>query len=323
MANKGNDSLPINVVIGWNEGIARRKDAVAIAKGHISKRFIASDVSWYAIAPFLGGFIWEAQEGGDGKGYLQPVIDALTEDPSKEYWFPSGDRAFKVMMRDGKPVGILLSERESAEVFESGQPPLLPKSKMYPAERKGAAVMAMGTAMSGASAFYLMTSIAFYGFFANPGPSVVGADLAILPHAQWNLVDEVKVTEIVSKLEFRDKRWDAIMREHEVPGLQELVDTTESLIEKIKQDIQQMPEEAEDYSATSQEQVKNNPTEVGIEATEGEVLTPEEALQRKMQEYGAENNNSTESQSIIKTINTEENDNLQEMQNDGEVINEN
>src|SRR5690606_12222438 len=94
MANNQDNWTPLNAMISWNEGIGSKKDAADIAKGYIAKRFTASAVSWYAFAPFLGGYLWEAQEGGQGKGYIEAVITALTNDPTKQYWFPTGDRAF-------------------------------------------------------------------------------------------------------------------------------------------------------------------------------------------------------------------------------------
>ncbi|WP_315922700.1 hypothetical protein [Mesorhizobium sp. SP-1A] len=241
MAANRDNWVPLNAVVGWNEGVGTKKDAADIAKGYIAKRFTASGASWYAVAPFLGGYFWEAQEGGQGKGYIESVIEALTEDPSKQYWFPTGDRAFRVMMRDGKPIGILLSQRESQEVFASGVPPLLPKSKMYPAQRKGTATMAVGMAMSGAGALYFISALTFYALVANPGPSVPAANFAEMPHAQWNRVANTKVTEIVSKLEFKDNDWNAVMRAHDVPGLQELKDKTQSLLDKVKENIEPMP----------------------------------------------------------------------------------
>lgn len=242
---------PINTVVGWNEGIGNKKDAAEIAKGYIKKRFTAIGSSWYAVKPFLGGYFWEVQEGGQGHGYIDAVIEALSDDPSKEYWFPSGDRAFRVMMRDGKPFGVLLSEAQTEEVFASGMPPLLPKSKMFRAERRGTGTLAFGAAMSGIGAVYMLSAMGFYAFVANPGPSVPAANFAELPHAQWNRVVGAKVTEIVAKLQYKDDNWEAVMRAHEVPGLQELKDKTQSLLDKVKEGIQPMPATEPDRFSSS------------------------------------------------------------------------
>lgn len=241
MVSNQDNWTPLNAMISWNEGIGSKKDAADIAKDYIAKRFTASSVSWYAVAPFLGGYLWEAHEGGQGKGYIEAVIAALTEDPTKQYWFPTGDRAFRVMMRDGKPLGILLSKRESQEVFDSGVPPLIPNSKMRPAQRKGTSTMIVGIAMCTAGTFYFLSSLAFYALFANPGPSVPAANFSELPHAQWNRVVNTKVTEIVSKLEYKNKEWNAVLRHYDVPGLQALKDKTQGLLDKVKQNIEPMP----------------------------------------------------------------------------------
>lgn len=272
MANNQDNWTPLNAMISWNEGIGSKKDAADIAKGYIAKRFTASAVSWYAFAPFLGGYLWEAQEGGQGKGYIEAVIAALTNDPTKQYWFPTGDRAFRVMMRDGKPLGILLSKRESQDVFESGVPPLLPTSKMRPAQRKGTATMLVGISMCGASALYFLSSLTFYALYANPGPSVPAVNFAELPHAQWNRVVNTKVTEIVSKLEYKDKGWNAVVRHHEVPGLKELKDKTQGFLDKVKQNIEPMPVvEPDRFSNLNEEPVAPAQIEVVPEVRSPEV----------------------------------------------------
>src|SRR5690606_37512302 len=129
------------------------------------------------------------------------------------------------------------------------------------AQRKGTAVLAVGMAMSGVGTVYLLSSMVFYGLFANPGPSVNGVDLSQLPHAQWRLVEHIPANQIVSKLEFSANNWDTAVRTHEVPGLQELIDRTQSLVEAAKGEVTPMREMEDsdtldaDYDPASENEV--------------------------------------------------------------------
>jgi len=205
--------VPMRVIIGWSEGISKN-DAVEVAKGFIQRRFDAIDASWYAIAPFMGGYFWEVHEGGPGDAYLPAVIKALSDNPGARHWLPSGDRAFSVMMRDGKPFCILLSSDESKTVITSGTDPLLPGGKMHRAVNKGTSVLIAGVATSAVSALFLSGSLVFYGLAAHPEPSVRDLKLDLLPYAQWESVVGVAPNEIVSKLELKGGKWAVVKRSH-------------------------------------------------------------------------------------------------------------
>lgn len=245
---------PINVQMGWNEGVESKKDAIELAKGFIQRRYTALEASWFAVAPFMGGYLWEVHEGGPGKGYIGSVIDALSKNPEGKFWFPSGDRAFQVMMRDGKPFGILLSGDESLPVINSGQPPLIAASKMSPAVRKGTGVFLTGSAMLGSGALFMISSMAFFAISANPGPSLRAVDFSALPHAQWNQVVDTGVEEIVSKLEMTEDKWRVEKRTHVIPGLSELRNEGQAIIQEIRNNILPMPEDSVDDGAAAQVQ---------------------------------------------------------------------
>lgn len=242
MAEEFAGLLPMNAMMGWNEGVESKNDAIELAKGFISRRYTAVEASWYAVAPFMGGYLWEVHEGGPGKGYIGSAIEALSQNPSAKFWFPSADRAFQIMMRDGKPFGILLSKSESLPVINSGQPPLALVTKMVPAVKKGTATFMSGAALLGSSMAFLAASMAFYAVAANPGPSLRTVDFSELPHAQWNRVSGTGVEEIVSKLEMKDGKWNVEKRAFVVPGLKEIRDDGQKIIQKAREGIMPMPD---------------------------------------------------------------------------------
>lgn len=212
------ETSPLRVLVGWAEGISKN-DAVDLAKGFIQRRFEAVDASWFTIAPFSGGYLWEVHEGGPGKAYMPAIIDALSQDPGGIHWLPSKDRAFQVMMRDGKPFCILLSSADSKAIIASERPPLLPGGKMIRAVKKGTGVLATGGALFGTGFSFLLGSMAFFAVTASPGPSVPDFKFENLALAQWPKVADTAVTEVVTKLEFANGKWTVEKRHHEIKNL--------------------------------------------------------------------------------------------------------
>ncbi len=216
------ESLPMNIAMGWVEQSDGRKDIVDLAKGHIDSRFTAKDASWYAIQPFMGGWFWEAHEGGPGKGYLGPVIAEMTANQGGEYWVPAGSKkVLKIMMRDGKPFPIILSEAESLKVRNSGQAPLIGKSRMTRFASRGTGMFVFGAALAAMSCFYMLATMGFYLSVWQPGPMVRAVDLAQLPHSQWGKVENTDPEHIVSKLEMKGGVWQAPdVRRHIITDLE-------------------------------------------------------------------------------------------------------
>src|SRR3546814_9882973 len=120
-------------------------DAIAHAKGFAKRRFEAADASWYAVMPFDDGFLYEVHEGGAGHGYLAGVAAALSQDDVPTVWIPSGSRACQITMRDGRPLGLLLSEADSATLRESDIEPLPRSGRIRQVSPKGTGVLPVGT----------------------------------------------------------------------------------------------------------------------------------------------------------------------------------
>lgn len=211
-------NVPLRILVGWAEGVSKN-DAADIAKGFIQRRFDAVDASWYVTSPFMGGYFWEVHEGGKGVSYMPAIIEALTNDPGGQHWFPSGDRVFQVMMRDGKPFGILLQKSESKKIIESGNLPLRASGKMKQAIFKGTSVLFAGGGILGTGVAFFLASVVMFALSATPEPAVKDINLTKIPSAQWDKLSAVKPTEIVSKLEFENGDWKIEKRPFEIKNL--------------------------------------------------------------------------------------------------------
>jgi len=199
-------NVPFRIIVGWADGVSK-EDAVDIARGFIQRRFDAVNSSWYVTAPFMGGYFWEVHEGGKGSSYMPAIIDALTNNPGGQHWFPSGDRVFQVMMRDGKPFGVLLQKSESKKVIESGSMPLRASGRMKRAVFKGTPVLIAGAGVLASGVLFFLSSVVMYAFLATPEPAVKDINLTKIPSAQWDKLASIKPTEIVSKIEFEQGEW--------------------------------------------------------------------------------------------------------------------
>jgi hypothetical protein len=216
------ESLPMNIAIGWVEQSDGRKDIIDLAKGHIDTRFSAKDAAWYGVMPFMGGWFWEAHEGGPGKGYLGAIVAEMTANQGGEYWVPAGPKkVLKIMMRDGKPFPIIMSESESLKVRNSGQAPLIAKSRLTRFSSQGTGMFIFGATLAGASAVYMFGTMGFYLSVWQPGPMVRAVDLAQMPHSQWAKVENTDPEHIISKLEMKNGVWQqAETRRHIIPELE-------------------------------------------------------------------------------------------------------
>nr|WP_250808042.1 hypothetical protein [Neorhizobium tomejilense] len=218
----GRSEAPVTVAIGWLETDSP-KDARAYARGYVQQRFMAHEESWYSILRFHGGFLWEAHQGGDGKGYIKSAAKALENDPGGEHWFRSGDRAYRIIMQDGKPFPHQMPADKSVVLLNSGTAQLDRNHSMVPYTKKGTGWLASGIVLASSATLFFAGSLVFYGLAYNPGPSVRATDLASLPHMKWHMVSNVGVEEIVQKLQLQNReQWSVDKRAHQVEGLDKL-----------------------------------------------------------------------------------------------------
>jgi hypothetical protein len=94
---------PVKIVFGFKP-VGGFKDVEAIAKEHCTSKF-APEISWYAVAPFAGGHLYECHQGGNGVAYLPEVIRELSLNMAAgEAHIADGGRLFRIAMRGGHPV---------------------------------------------------------------------------------------------------------------------------------------------------------------------------------------------------------------------------
>lgn len=198
---------PVQIVFGFRS-VGASKDVEAIAKEHCVSKF-APEISWYAVAPFAGGHLFECHEGGSGVAYLPEVVRQLSLNMAAgEVFVPSGDRLFCIAMRDGHPVCLKLSENESKIALTKGTAVLPPPTgKMKPAVKAGDGFVQVGTVLLAFGAISLFASIAYY--FVSTSGQQMNKSVAYeqLPHRQWDSIRRLRTDQYVYRLRYSDGRW--------------------------------------------------------------------------------------------------------------------
>jgi hypothetical protein len=197
---------PVQIVFGFQSGSA--KDVEAIAKERCLSKF-APDIAWYAVAPFAGGYLFECHEGGSGVAYLPEVIRELSLNMAAgEVHVPSGDRLFRVAMRDGHPVCLKMSEQES-KIALTKSTTVLPKptGKMKPAVKTGDGFVQVGIVLMAFGTIALFASIGYY--FVSTSGQQMNKTVAYeqLPHRQWDSIKRLRSDQYVNRLRYVDGRW--------------------------------------------------------------------------------------------------------------------
>ncbi|MGY3581530.1 hypothetical protein ACVIGB_000399 [Bradyrhizobium sp. USDA 4341] len=197
---------PLTVIIGFSQtGSAR--DAEGVAKSYINKNF-AADISWYAVAPFSGGYLHEVHQGGNGISYLPEVLEVLNANTTSGIArIPSGTRVMEVSMRDGRPVPLLLSESDSRQFLSHSENFPLPSGKMNEAVKSGLLWVHAGIVGMVVGSVLLFGSIGYY--FMSTSNEVLSKQTPPeqLPHRQWETVRRLRTDQYVSRLKFENNRW--------------------------------------------------------------------------------------------------------------------
>lgn len=197
---------PLTVIIGFSQtGSAR--DAEGVAKGYISKNF-AAEISWYAVAPFSGGYLYEVHQGGNGVSYLPEVLEILNANTTAGVVrIPSGNRVMQVSMRDGSPVPLLLAESESRQYLSRPEDFPLPSGKMKEAVKSGLMWVYAGVVGMATGTVILFGSIGYY--FMSSSNEILSKQVPPeqLPHRQWETVRRIRTDQYVNRLKFENNRW--------------------------------------------------------------------------------------------------------------------
>jgi len=224
-----------NVLFGYLEGVDR-KDAESYARAFGRRCLKTSETCWYSVEPLWSGFLYEIHEGGPGYSFLPALAKEIDANPGGVALVPSGRRVFELAVRNGRPVGALLSETRSREVQThmsvvqpAGRTDGRPFGMIVPAwvpqghvrfhailaTRKMKRLTPAVPLQLAASAVAFLAGFAVllgggvtYYWSPHRAPQARNFDMARLPHRQWeSVMAAVTANTYAAKLEFKDGKW--------------------------------------------------------------------------------------------------------------------
>ncbi len=207
-------SLPYRVVIDFLEGTLRKQDAIAFARGFIEHHFDSLTNSGYYVAPYAGGYIFEAHEGGSHRAYLPGILSALERDPSASACVQMARRVLEVKKSTtGIYTAILLPEGTEPQNPNKVFPEVGPK--LIPFQRSGLTALMVGTSIFGVGLFCLMVSTVVYLIDAAGllSPPLAKVDYASLPLTQWSTLKSVggqQSASYVKAVRLQNGKWMAV-----------------------------------------------------------------------------------------------------------------
>lgn len=229
------DRQATNVMFGYLEGV-ERTDAEAYARAFGRRCLKASESCWYSVEPLWSGYLYEIHEGGPGFSFLPALAKEIDANPGGVALVPSGRRVFELTVRNGRPVGALLSESRSREVqsrmavvqpadrigdrpFGLIVPAWAPQGHVrFHAILTSRRMKRLSPAVplqlaAGAVAFLVGFAVLLGGgisYFWSPHRTINARnfDMNRLPHRQWDsVVAAITASSYAAKLEFKDGKW--------------------------------------------------------------------------------------------------------------------
>lgn len=198
---------PTMAAMGWLEPGGSKKDAIEYARGWALKHMDAPNVSWFAVMPFMGGFLWEVQEGGPGLSYLPSTAKALADSSGKPGWFRSGNKVIQATMRDGAPFMVTLTTEQSKPIIQQNDSPMVPKGQMQRVVKTGARVLAFGASLFGSGVVFFGLSCVYSFLVMAYAPDARRIEPEIVAHRQWSRVERVPPNLYVETMRYQNKQW--------------------------------------------------------------------------------------------------------------------
>ena len=200
---------PSMAALGWLEPGGNKKDAIEYAKGWAMKHMDAPNVSWFAVMPFMNGFIWEVHEGGPGLSYLPATAKALADPSGRAGWFRAGQKVIQARMRDGRPFITTLPTEASRPIILANENPMVPKGQMQRVVKTGAKVLAFGATVFGTGAVFFALACVYSYLVMGYAPDARRIEPDMVAHRQWTRVERIPPNLYVESMKYENKQWTA------------------------------------------------------------------------------------------------------------------
>lgn len=210
---QGLANRPVRLVIGYLPEVSKR-DAFEYAQGVAEKYFDQPGIGYVNAFEHANGYLFEVQEGGNGKAYAPAIVDYFENEgefePARQdrVVIQTGHRKVQILrLREGM-TSVVLAESSSAPVDDWLKPtkalvPLLNRRTML--LKAGAAVMMTGLIALLSTGMYFR--VQQFEPFTPPASEKIST--ALLPRSQWQKLESVPANSYVKAIRFRNDKWEA------------------------------------------------------------------------------------------------------------------
>lgn len=207
--HKDDGTRPIKLLVGYLTDTTE-KDTYYYMLGVAERNLDSDNIGWAGLFPFEGGFAYEIHEGGNGRSYLESVIEhfrslpPFTADEDQYVFIHTTSRTVRIERTKTGLHAVLLPEGETPEESEFVQQ----GKKLTPLVEKRTGLFLSGVAL------LLVGLMAMAGAFITRyqpyTPGVLKMDrvpVAQLPFSQWVNVMRVPSNDYVTALRYEKGKW--------------------------------------------------------------------------------------------------------------------
>jgi hypothetical protein len=200
---------PLKVLIGFLPD-SSEKDTYFYMLGVAQKNLDSENIGWAGLTKFENGYAYEIHEGGQGKGYLESIINHFKSLPpfsaeeTHRAFIRTATRTVRVERTPNGLYSVILPE--SDETPQSDW--LTTGKKLAPLVEKRTGLFVMGAIIFMTSLVALMGGYATrYQPYTQSFVSLERVPVSKLPHSQWNRLTNLPPGDYVQALKFEGNEW--------------------------------------------------------------------------------------------------------------------
>ncbi len=200
---------PVKIVIDYLDGVTRRSDAVAYARGFIASHFDVPALSGYYVHKMPGGFAFEIHEGGSGRAYLPKVLRLLNENPTQTITIRGNNRLLQVSRTLNEGFNAILLPEELSEYVGNVIDPDENAPRLIPYQQPGSIYILIGLPIFLLGLTLMVSGLVTFSLDrVRPKEVHVVTPYEALPLSQWNnFAEKVDSQHYIKKMQWQNGNW--------------------------------------------------------------------------------------------------------------------
>lgn len=202
---------PIKIIIDYLDGVTRRSDAVAYARGFIASHFDVPNLSGYYIHKLPGGCAFEIHEGGSQRAFLPKVLKQLDENPTQTILIRSNNRLLQVSRTQKEGFNAILLPEELSQYVGNILDPDENAPRLIPYLQPGSTFVIIGLPVFLLGLILMVSGLTTFALdrALRPRELQIITPYDALPMSQWsNFTEKLDVDHYLRKLQWQNGHWE-------------------------------------------------------------------------------------------------------------------